>query len=277
MSRSTETYWFPKTDSRQQPSSWWYVGWVIYANRWAFIKAFSLFAGVGIILFLAGRLFDLRPLIWICYVLLGMGIFLLINSLVGLTLVYGPPARGYIKRLLEMGGVRNPKKVADLHIGTYRVSYLLEELLPAATIESVDIWDGTRYETERALELLRTLESVPTKRPRLKCHRAISGLVPLPAASCDVVVLGLGLHEIPSGDPRETIFAEAKRILKPDGKLLFFEHTVDFQSFLVFGPEIDHWVRRSEWLHLIEKVFGPPISHKRSPEAVDLFVATRSK
>jgi SAM-dependent methyltransferase len=175
--------------------------------------------------------------------------------------------------LLELGGVRSPGRVADLHIGTYRISYLLGDLLPSATIESVDIWEDERYEIEPTLRLLRELESVPAERARLRVNRARSGKVPLPDASCDAVVLGLGLHEIPAGSPREEILSEAKRVLKPNGRLLLFEHTVDLQSLLVFGPGIAHWVRRSEWIRLMRRTFGNDVQHRRSPEAVDLFVA----
>lgn len=269
-------YWFRGTSPERRPSSWWYVGWVIYANLWGFVKAFVLFAGAGLALFGAGWLFGIEVLAWACYLLAGVGLLLLVNSIVGLTLVYGPPARGYLGRLLKMGNVREPRVVADLHIGTYRISYLLRDLLPSAIIESVDVWDGSRHEPEPNLKLLRALEAVPSEELRLSCRCAISGRVPLPDGSCDVVVFGLGLHEIPEGEPREEIFAEARRILKPGGTLLLFEHTVDLQSFLVFGPEIDHWVRRSEWLRLIGQVFGQRAWHRRSPEAVDLFAATKN-
>lgn len=89
------------------------------------------------------------------------------------------------------------------------------------------------------------------------------------------MVLGLGLHEIPAAPPRARLLAEAKRVLKPDGKLLLFEHTVDLQSFLVFGPGIAHWVRRPEWTRHLEQTFGGEVRHERSLQAVDLFVATR--
>jgi SAM-dependent methyltransferase len=275
MKQPRDTYWFPKTNPKLRPSWWWYVGWVIYANRRTFIQAFGLFSGTTILFFLAWYFSQLTPLIWACYIIVGVGVLLLINSLIGLTLVYGPPATSYMRRLLKLGDVRNPKRVADLHIGTYRISYLLADLLPSATIESVDIWDDTRYETERALVLLRALESPPRAEERIRPHQAAATHVPLANQSCDVVVLGLGLHEIPAGTEREAIFAEAKRILKPGGTCLFFEHTVDVQSLLVFGFEIDHWERRSEWLRLLQHTFGPTIQHQRSPHAIDLFSATR--
>lgn len=115
------------------------MGWVVYANRWRFARVFGFFACVGLLMFVAGRVLDLALLVWGCCILAGVGMLLLANSLVGLILVYGSPSRRYMERLLEMGEVRRLERVADLHIGTYRISYLLRDLLPGATIESVDI------------------------------------------------------------------------------------------------------------------------------------------
>jgi SAM-dependent methyltransferase len=272
---SAKSYLFPKTDPNKRPPKWWYVAWVVYANRHTFIRALILFALVIVVLFMAGLLLDVTVLLLASAVTAVVGMLLLANSLIGLSLVYGPPARNYIRQLLALGDVAAPTRVADLHIGTYRISYILADLLPSAEVESVDIWDHERYETERALVLLRELESVPMGEPRVRTHAAVGEAIPLPDASCDVAVLGLGLHEIPEGSSRDLIFAEAKRILKPGGRCLFFEHTVDVQSLLVFGTGMYHWVRREEWLDLLRRAFGPDVRHRRSTHAVDLFAVSR--
>ncbi len=266
-------YFYPKSDPTRRPPPWWYVGWVIYANRATFYKGFLLFGGITLALFAGGLLLRESLLLWAALGTALLSALILANSVLGLTLVYGPPARRYVRELLHLGGVGSAERVADLHIGTYRISYILADLLPGAHIESVDIWDDERYQIERALVLLRQLELPPVTEPRVHSHRTADETVPLPDGSCDVVVLGLGLHEIPEGSSRERIMSEARRILKPGGVCLLFEHTVDFQSFLVFGPEIDHWVRREEWRRLLEETFGPPVKHRRSGHAVDLFYA----
>jgi SAM-dependent methyltransferase len=276
MASPESKYLFPKTDPNKRPPVWWYVAWVVYANRHTFSGGFIVFAVVIVLLLFAGLLLDLTVLVWASNAVAVVGMLLLLNSLVGLTLVYGPPSRNYIRRLLALGGVENPTRVADLHIGTYRISYLLADLLPSAEVESIDIWDDKKYETERALVLLRQLECVPAAEPRVRTQAATGEIVPLLDESCDVVVLGLGLHEIPSeGGSREAIFGEAKRILKPGGQCLFFEHTVDLQSLLVFGTGMYHWVRREEWLDLLGRVFGANVRHRRSGQAVDLFAVSR--
>lgn len=268
-------YLYPKSDPTRRPPPWWYVGWVVYANRATFLKGFLLFGCLTLALFVGGLLLGVPALAWAGVAVGAVAALVLVNSIIGLTLVYGPPARRYVKQLLVLGGIDSAARVADLHIGTYRISYILADLLPGAAIESIDIWDDERYEIERALVLLRQLELPPTAEPRIKTHRAERETIPLPDESCDVVALGLGLHEIPAGESRDAIFAEARRILKPGGTCVLFEHTVDLQSFLVFGPEIKHWERREEWMRLLDETFGQPVKHLRSGHAVDLFSAIR--
>ena len=275
MNHAPRRYWYPKTDPARRPAGWWYTGWVIYANRSAFIKGFVLVGGTILVLLLVGAIAGTPILLWLALILGVCALVVLGNSVLGLMLVYGPPARGYIKALLQLGNVEAPSRVADLHIGTYRVSYLLADLLPSAQVESIDLWDDERYEVERALVLLRQLESEPTGEERVSTSRVSNETLPLPDASCDVVVLGLGFHEIPEGESRSRIFAEAKRVLRPGGVCLLFEHTVDLQSFLVFGTGMYHWVRREEWVRLLEESFGGPVRHRRSPQAVDLFSVER--
>jgi SAM-dependent methyltransferase len=180
-----------------------------------------------------------------------------------------------VRRLLKMGGVDGPVAVADLHIGTWRTSHLLGELLPDAAIWSVNCWqvdDGQRP-AEANVRQLHELEPPPHK-PPFGLLAATNGTVPLPDASCDAVVMGFGIHEIPAGPPRAKLFDEARRVLKPGGKLLLFEHLVDLENFVIFGPGIDHWPRRRDWLRLLEARFAG-VWRQRARQAVDLYVGTR--
>lgn len=271
---------YPRTDPNIRPTRWWHIGWVLYANRATVLGAT---AAVGLACALAFGLGAALGLGWLVALSLGLALLaslLLANALIGLNRIYGPPAVAYVGRLLEMAGIAagapERLRVADLHIGTYRVSYLLADLLPAAQIKAIDIWDGGRFETEGALALLRRLEQAPAAEPRIRPMAATNGATPLPDASCDLVVLGMGLHEVPAGAPRDELFAEARRLLKPGGACCLFEHTVDLQSLLIFGPEIHHWVRREEWRAELERVFGQPARHERSGHAVDLFCVRKA-
>src|SRR5262249_47415293 len=154
--------------------------------------------------------------------------------------------------------------VADLHIGTYRHSYLLSQLLPRAEIFSVDCWSGES--AEAAVQDVRDIEPVPIGEPRIRPFRAHEFSVPLPDSSCDVVVFGFGTHEIPTGGPREKIFTEAARILRPGGKALLFEHGQDLHNFVIFGPVIHHVTTREDWRATMQSYFTE-VSYARSSVA----------
>lgn len=171
------------------------------------------------------------------------------------------------------GGFGEQVAIADLHIGTWRTSHLLSELLPRAAVWSVNCWDDAQPPAEANVRQLHELEPAP-RRPPFALLATAGGAVPLPDAPCDAVVMGFGIHEIPAGGARERLFDEARRILKPGGKLLLFEHLVDLESFVIFGPGIDHWPRRRDWLQLLEPLFTN-VRHARARQAVDLYVGTR--
>jgi SAM-dependent methyltransferase len=98
--------------------------------------------------------------------------------------------------------------------------------------------------------------------------------VPLANASCDAVCFGFGTHEIPTGGPREKLFSEAIRILKPGGKVLLFEHGWDAHNYVIFGPVIHHVTKREDWDKFLRERFDD-VKYARSSQAVDLFAGTR--
>jgi ubiquinone/menaquinone biosynthesis C-methylase UbiE len=179
-----------------------------------------------------------------------------------------------MQRLLEMGGVQGPVVLADLHIGTYRHAYALADLLPEATIHTVDCWNVKGPPAEAAIQDVRDLEPAPTHHPRIKPLKADEFALPLPDASCDVVVFGFGTHEIPRDGPLQKVLQEARRILKPGGRVLMFEHGYDFHNYLIFGPVIHHVTTRQEWLALLQQHFSD-VQHARTSHAVDLFAGLR--
>jgi SAM-dependent methyltransferase len=269
-------HWFTPASPDRQPSAWWYFRRAVYVSRRDYLKIFLVFIAVGVPLGVAGLVFDVLALFWVAVGLAVLGVVLLAYSLIGLYRMYGPPARGYVRRLLDLGGVSGsgPVVVADLHIGTYRHGYALADALPEATVHTVDCWNVKGPPAEAAIQDVRDLEPAPTHHPRIKAYKADDFAVPLPDASCDVVVLGFGTHEIPRDGPLGKVFQEAVRILKPGGKALMFEHGYDFHNYLIFGPVIHHVTTRQQWLDLFRQHFDD-VRSGRTSHAVDLFAGTR--
>lgn len=253
-SNKPQTRWYPKASPDRQPSPWWYFGRAIYVSRIDYGKIFRLFLYIGIPFGVAALFFEVELYWVIAFALAGIGLALLLYSLFGLYRQYGHPAKKYFQKLLEKADVKGKIELADIHIGTYRHTYQFANLLPEATIHSVDCWESD-CPSEVAISDVRALEPAPTHHPRIKPQKAKDFCINLPDTSCDVVVFGFGTHEIPEGEQRNRVFNEAKRILKPGGKILMFEHGIDFQNYLIFGPVIYHVTQQKKWVELLSEMF----------------------
>lgn len=266
---------FPQADPAMRPSPWWYFGRAVYVSRRDYRRIFLWFVAVGVPLGAAGIALRQPVLLDIAYVLGVLGVCMLIYSLIGLYRMYGHPSKRYLKRLLELGDIHGAVSIADVHIGTYRHAYELADLLPEASISTIDCWDPSGPVAEEAVQDVRSLEPAPQGHPRIWPCRAVAYALPLPDNSCDVVIFGFGTHEIPAGAAREKLFAEAQRVLRAGGRTLLFEHGFDLHNFLIFGPVIDHVTRRDAWLGIMRRYFTD-VRYARSPQAVDLIVGTKA-
>jgi len=268
------SHWYPAAVAEKRPSAWWYWGRAVYVSRRDYWKITKVFLAVGIPVGALGVLLRIAMAFWAAVALAEIGLLLLAYSLVGLYRMYGHPGVRYVRRLVELGGVQGPVTVADLHIGTYRHAFLLSDVLPDARIKSVDCWNVEGEAPEEAVADVRDLEVPPKSDPRIETLRAQKFSVPLADASCDAVCFGFGTHEIPTGGPREKLFSEAIRVLKPHGKVMLFEHGWDAHNYVIFGPVIHHVTKRQDWDKFLRERFAD-VKYARSTEAVDLFAGKK--
>jgi len=266
---------YPKADATTRPSPWWYFGRAVFVSRRDYRRIFYWFIAAGLPLGLVGIAFRQSALLDVAYALAIVGVAMLAYSLIGLYRMYGHPSKRYMQRLLKLGDVQGAVTIADLHIGTYRHAYELADLLPESTICTIDCWDPKGPMPEEAVQEVRSLEAPPLGDPRIHPGLADEFGLPLPDDSCDVVVFGFGTHEIPAGAPRERLFAEACRVLRPGGRTLLFEHGFDLHNFLIFGPVIDHVTRLSAWLGIMRRYFHD-VRYERSSHAIDLIAGTKA-
>jgi len=268
------SHWYPAAVAEKRPSAWWYWGRAVYVSRRDYWKITKVFLAVGIPVGALGVLLRIAMAFWAAVALAEIGLLLLAYSLVGLYRMYGHPGVRYVRRLVELGGVQGPVTVADLHIGTYRHAFLLSDVLPDARIRSVDCWNVEGEAPEEAVADVSDLEVPPKSDPRIETLRAQKFSVPLADASCDAVCFGFGTHEIPTGGPREKLFSEAIRVLKPHGKVMLFEHGWDAHNYVIFGPVIHHVTKRQDWDKFLRERFAD-VKYARSTEAVDLFAGKK--
>src|SRR5258708_8391732 len=121
-------------------------------------KVTEYFLAVGSPVGAIGVLFGLPLAFWTAVALAEIGLLLLACSLFGLYRMYGHPGLRYVRRLVELGDVRGKVTVADLHIGTYRHAFLLSDVLPEATIQTVNCWNMEGESPEEAVQDVRDLE-----------------------------------------------------------------------------------------------------------------------
>jgi len=253
MDTSDNKLWFPKAVMGQRPSSSWYYGRAIFVSRHDYRKIFFMFLAVGIPLGLIALIFKSKLFWGLAFFTGFLGLLLLFLSLTGLYLQYGPLAKNYIKKLLTLESLPANPVVADIHIGTYRHSYLLSEQIPGSKIVSVDCKQEPRFSEELAVREVQMLET-PRQSKNITTVYTRDFKIPLQDSSCDAVVFGFGTHEIPD-EEREKIFNEAKRILKTGGKIFLFEHGIDFVNYLIFGPVIYHVTKKEKWHLLLSEKF----------------------
>lgn len=70
---------------------------------------------------------------------------------------------------------------------------------------------------------------------------------PVESGSADVVFGLLAIHEFRTEDERTAWFAEARRCLKPGGRIVLAEHLRDPANFIAFGPGFLHFHSAASW------------------------------
>lgn len=70
---------------------------------------------------------------------------------------------------------------------------------------------------------------------------------PVVAESADLILGLLAIHELRSEGERNLWFKEAKRCLRPSGRVVLVEHVRDPVNFLAFGPGFVHFHSPASW------------------------------
>jgi ubiquinone/menaquinone biosynthesis C-methylase UbiE len=116
--------------------------------------------------------------------------------------------------------LRGDEQAADLGCGRGAVLLMAAQLLPEGKITGIDLWKTMDQSGNDPAETQRNAAREGVDAQRIELLTADMRAIPLPDASCDLVLSSLAIHNIPSAAGRAQAIDEAVRLLMPGGRLL---------------------------------------------------------
>jgi ubiquinone/menaquinone biosynthesis C-methylase UbiE len=226
------------------------------------------------VVMLAVSIFLPAPWHWLA-LMCALGAFGIIISVLATTFfVYDWGDKHEYDRLAELGNLDKANVVVDVTCGKLRGTRGILSLFDGGHYFLIDIYDTDKM-TESALRRAREMEPPLQTTRRIYQRPGNMNKLPLPHNWADVVYCDFSLHEVRNAKDRNNLFAEFARILKPDGRLLIAEHSLDAVNFLTFGPGSFSFFPADTWRQHIDKA-GLAIQHQeRWRGLVHLWVAGR--
>lgn len=170
----------------------------------------------------------------------GAGYFIFVSLGVS-HLIYDRSDLYHWRWLSRVLGDEKAGRIVFCHAGLDEASEAIKERLSPGSWMTLDHFDPEQM-TEPSIQRARricppTEETIPARFDQW----------PVDAASTDVIFGMLAIHEFRSEDERTRWFAEARRCLTPDGRIILVEHMRDAANFLAFGPGFLHFHSPANW------------------------------
>lgn len=198
-------------------------------------------AGALIIALLALSQFRSPPLKLLCGAVMAGAAWFLAGSLGVAHLVYDRSGLYRSEWLLRALRGIDCRKLIFCHSGFDDLSQELKKSFSDANWVILDHYDPG-FLTEASIRRARRLfpparDTIPAGFDRWPCE-----------SGCADAVLGLlAIHELRDESQRSCWFAEARRSLRADGRVVLAEHLRDPANFLAFGPGFLHFHSRANW------------------------------
>jgi arsenite methyltransferase len=137
-------------------------------------------------------------------------------------------------RLLTGLNLHGDERVLDLGCGRGAVLLAAAKLLPRGRAVGVDIWRADQ--TGNSPEATLANADIEGVADRVELHTRDMTDLQFPAASVDVVVSNLAIHNLPGNDERRAAIIEAVRVLRPGGRVVIAD--------LGFTRRYAEWLRQ---------------------------------
>ncbi len=222
------------------------IHWPAYAWRYGGIVAALLLIGVSLwrgwlgVIFLATAM-----LLFITYTL--------IAGAWGAQRLYGANGLQPNQILLKFSQTRSDDTVACIDLGLKQQALTVAAQLVKGKLYVVDVYNP-QWNTGQALQRARGYAPLTISDPRIIWYDSPLNLLPLPNNSVTAVFLPQILSEFNQHGDRETLLREIRRILKPNGRLLFSERMATRTNWLTLAPGITRMQSADYWQTLLETV-----------------------
>jgi arsenite methyltransferase len=120
-------------------------------------------------------------------------------------------------RLLTGLGLRGDERVLDLGCGRGAVLLAAAKLVPRGTAVGVDIWRADQ--TGNSMQATLANADAEGVADRIELHTQDMTGLKFRAASFDLVVSSLAIHNLPGNEARRSAIDEAVRVLRPGGRV----------------------------------------------------------
>jgi SAM-dependent methyltransferase len=211
---------------------------VISFNRHFFYIALAA-CGAGVALMLVIH----QPLIrWTIGLGVAAGIYFIVASVIASYFNYDYSDLYKLREWPTKSFPANPASAVIIHAGFDPASGAFRARYPDTSVRVLDFFTPEET-TEASIQLAHRLN--PPTGPQE--HTALDDW-PVKTASQDAVMALSAAHEIRDDARRTSFFREAKRVLRPGGRVVVIEQLRDLPNFLCFGVAALHFLSRRTWL-----------------------------
>jgi len=201
----------------------------------------SALAVLALLLLAAQSIFagGVRAVFLLCSILVLLQTLL---SLLASHWVYDRSALRDWRFLLELLNEQDSLCIVNVHSGYDETSGALRQLFAKADIATVDLYPALG---RREPSIVRARKLYP---PVAKSICETISDWPLTDCSVDFILIAFAAHEVRDPEQRKLLFQQARRVLKPTGRIVLVEHVRDFSNFVAFSLGFLHFLPLAEWI-----------------------------